>query len=828
MSNPLSRAILLLIVTMSWGAPCALAQDPMLEEIVVTAQQRVESLQDVPVSVSALSGEKLMEAGIEKIEDLALYVPNFSMSETGIGTNVYLRGIGSGINNGFEQSVGMFIDGIYYGRAQLTRAPFLDLERVEVLRGPQSILFGKNSVAGAVSLITAKPGDEFEASVTALYEPEYDERELSFVISGPLTDAIGGRIAAQYREIDGYIENITLSRDEPQREELFLRGTLLFQPSDAWDATLKIERGTFDVVGRQIEIASDEPVSGAPVVAGLLKTLPAFVGQSYGQIISGFPGVSPTVLDNQIDFRRSASGPEFSDNTTNNVTITANFYFGEHTLTSTTGYLDYDFSEVCDCDFTGANIFTVPAEEEFEQISQELRFVSPLGGTFDYILGAFFQKNEVDFNEAFRIDETTILDDIVALTPFAGGAAAFSSFTVPRVYTQDTDTWSVFAQVTANIFDDRLRLTFGGRYSDDDKDGARSLEFRELDGSALDPVKKGSLDFLIPALFRAEEHSLSGSRSETFFSPLFNIQWDFWDEGMAYYTWTKGNKSGGFDARSNASDGPPLNPVLITVVPRGAFEFAEEEANSHELGLKTSLFDGRAEMNLALFRTEYDDLQVSIFDGTLGFNVGNAASAVSQGVEVDGRVFITEGLELSYSVAYVDFEFDDFERGQCAFGEIPTAFVSNTTGELLPIAPGTPTPLTSLGQAPVCDYDGRTNQYVAEWSGLLSADWWRPITQNLALHGVLDVIYSDDYFTSQNLDPASVQDAYWKLNARLGIGAEDGRWEVALVGKNLTDETIVSYSNDTPLAVGSFDSRGRYAFLQAPRTIAITATYRFQ
>jgi outer membrane receptor protein involved in Fe transport len=140
----------------------------MLEEIVVTAQQRAESLQDVPVSVAAVTGDKIASAGVVDLMGLSELVPNFSINETGISTTVTIRGISSGINPGFEQSVGMYNDGVFYGRDQLARVPMVDMERVEVLRGPQSILFGKNSIAGAVSQISAKPTDEFEGSVTAL------------------------------------------------------------------------------------------------------------------------------------------------------------------------------------------------------------------------------------------------------------------------------------------------------------------------------------------------------------------------------------------------------------------------------------------------------------------------------------------------------------------------------------------------------------------------------------------------------------------------------------------------------------------------------------
>jgi outer membrane receptor protein involved in Fe transport len=226
--------------------------------MIVTARKVEESLQDVPLSVTVMSGDKLTEAGITKIEELVLYVPNVTMSETGIGTNLYIRGIGSGINQGFEQSVGMYIDGVYHGRAQLMRAPFLDLAQAEVLRGPQVTLLGNNSIAGAMNLTTAKPSDEFEASVAGLYEPDHNEQELTGIISGPLFSNLAGRLAVRYRSMDGYLDNNILATEEPDREETSARLTLQWA-ADRWDATLKLERNDFDVTGRQIEIIKDIP-----------------------------------------------------------------------------------------------------------------------------------------------------------------------------------------------------------------------------------------------------------------------------------------------------------------------------------------------------------------------------------------------------------------------------------------------------------------------------------------------------------------------------------------------------------------------------------------
>ncbi|MFT5577163.1 MAG: iron complex outermembrane receptor protein, partial [Bermanella sp.] len=204
----------------------------VLEEVIVTAQHREQSLQDVPVSVSAISGAKMIEAGINRLEDLQAYVPNLTVTESGISTDIFIRGIGSGMNQGFEQSVGMYVDGIYYGRAQLARAPFLDLSRAEVLRGPQNILHGKNSIAGAVNLHTADPTEEFEGMVSGLYEPNFDERVFDLVLSGPVTDKVGVRFATRLRDYGGYVENLTLDRFGPQYDQQTFRLKVKWDVSD--------------------------------------------------------------------------------------------------------------------------------------------------------------------------------------------------------------------------------------------------------------------------------------------------------------------------------------------------------------------------------------------------------------------------------------------------------------------------------------------------------------------------------------------------------------------------------------------------------------------
>jgi outer membrane receptor protein involved in Fe transport len=324
--RPLAVAVALCGGTLLSGL--SQAQDalsgPMLEEVVVTATKRLESLQDIPISVNAVSAEKMAEAGIDRIENLAPYVPNLSMAENGIGTAIYIRGIGSGINAGFEQSASMYVDGVYYGRPQLSRAPFLDLERVEVVRGPQPILFGKNSIAGAISMITAKPTDEFEASMSMLYEPDAEELEGTAVVSGPLTDSLSGRLAVRYRETDGYLDNIYLDDGEANREESTFRGTLQWDATADLRVTLKGEVGSFDVKGRNMEVISDNP-----------SVNPAFGGMNYSEIQVNVFGQPEAGLNVKQDQKRTSNG-DFSDNDTENVTMTIDYAMGDYTLTSVT------------------------------------------------------------------------------------------------------------------------------------------------------------------------------------------------------------------------------------------------------------------------------------------------------------------------------------------------------------------------------------------------------------------------------------------------------------------------------------------------------------
>ena len=788
MSKLLSKSVMAVAVS----AIALTTNAATLEEIVVTAQQRAESLQDVPVSVAAVTAKKISDSGIVDLQGLSELVPNFSINETGISTTVTIRGISSGINSGFEQSVGMYNDGIFYGRDQLARVPMIDMERVEVLRGPQGILFGKNSIAGAVSQISAKPTDEFEGSVTALYEPDHGETDLRMVLSGPLTDNLSGRLAVMTRELDGYVKNTELGVDEQNEDEQVVRATLRWDVNDSVTATLKSSQSTFDVLGRDMEVYQS---------FGHLEALNSVYNSP----------TAPWSVDTELNYIADNNG-HFSNNEVNNSTLTVDWDLEGLTLTSVTGYVDYEFTESCDCDFTGAPVFDAGRQEEYQQLSQEFRLTSDLGRNFDYIAGLFFQDTDLTYADQIQLPDPTVVNTALgllgagALQPFAPGSST------DRTFNQEGEVIALFAQGTWSV-SEALRLTVGGRYTEEKKDANRQQRHKAnatfggqyMPAVTADPVS-GAYNVLY-GIFAIEAYDqINGKLDDSSFSPVVTMEWDANPDTMVYATWTKGYKSGGFDARSNGHPDASVNNGLKSgAAITGSWEFANEEATSVELGSKMSLADGAAELSVAWYMTDYTDLQVSQFDGTLGFNVTNAGEAKVQGIEADGRWALTDNITLTGSVAYLDFNYEKFPNSQCYFQQ------EDTDGDKL------------------CDAGGKRKEFTPELQANLGAAWASEMSNGLELNASLDVSFMDEYLYAANLDPRSKQDAYSMLNARIALAGSEGAWELALLGRNLTDETVINFGGNTPLGGTLTGGAGNsyYAFVNRPRNIALQVNYSF-
>ncbi len=749
----------------------------MLEEIVVTAQKRVETLQDVPISIVALSGDTIQELNIYKMEDLQLKVPNLQMTESGISTQIYIRGIGSGNNQSFEQSVGTYVDGIYYGRAQLIRQPIFDIERVEVLRGPQAILFGKNSIAGAVAYTTAQPSGEFSSYLRAEYDWDHNATLLEGMVNGG-SDTLAARISVRKFDDDGWIYNVFEDRDEPSRDDFAIRGQLRWEPTINLDMNLKIEHQEFDTKGRQLEIIEDNPaIPGSPIP-----------GATYAQILAalGHPlGIPEAELNN----RRSADGGDFSENEVNNVTFTLNYAWGNNTLTAITGWMEYEYSDLCDCDYTGAPVFTVPLDEEYEQFSQEIRLASPGGATLDWLVGVFYQDSDLDFSDAIRVPQNSVLGLLDPALGFILNTQAARSFN------QTSELFAAFGQATWN-FNDNWALTVGARWTTEEKIALKQVNIQDLETGANVPDFP---DSLAPAVYfgafdiwseQMLGHNVNGKRSEDAFLPLLRMEWRPNDSSMWYVSGSSGFKAGGFDARSNNIF---------------SFEFENEDATTYEFGGKFSYWDGRAETNFALYLTNYDDLQISQFDGTLGFNVGNVKDTRVQGIEVDGRLLITDSLTWTYALAYLDHEYKDFENANCYNGEDPNGDVVDGVA--------------------LCSRTGQSGQYTPEFTAYTSLDWIVPISSNWDLRLKGDLSYTDEQNVHVNLDPKYVIDAFTIIDLRVSVANEN--WDLALLGKNVTNEDFLTYVNNVPLSGSTFGTNTFYSFNIRERSWWVQLAWRY-
>ncbi len=755
----------------------AQAQRLVLEEIIVTAQKREESLQDVPVSVSAVSGQQIIEQGLGNLEEMSIYVPNLTINETPGASQIFIRGLGSGDNAAFEQSVGLFIDGIYAGRARQFRAPFLDVASVEVLRGPQGTLFGKNTIAGAITVTTERPTDELEAILRTAYEVEYDDFSVDGILSGPITDSLSGRLAIRHSDAEGYFDNTKLSRDEVDADSTVLRGSLLWHATEDLSVFFKYEDSETELDGKSSR--TDE--------AGGWEDLIRAADPKYSDDVD----------------KRSTNTVESSDTDAENATLQLDWALGEYELTSITGYSEYQYDDLVDADTTAIDLSAFAPSQDFEQWSQELRLTSPVGDSIDFIAGFYYQENELDVQRNLGVKPQSAVGG-PGVNPAFG---LLSPFGFQGDYSQDADTWAVFGSVTWHATD-RLHINAGLRYTDESKDAERSLFYTGyLSSTPLDEVYPPETDPALNALTRNAaqfigiyEHEIADDRSADDWSPTLRISWDYTDDIMFYASASEAFKSGGFNEAGSTGDDPGEYP------PEGnpaSFEFDDEEATAFEVGGKMRLFDSRATLNFAAFYTEFDELQVSTFQGD-SFVVGNAATATSRGVEVDGMYLLSEAFTLSGSLAWLDAEYDDFPNAPC------------TVAQELAVADAGGDPANCRQ-----DLSGEELPFAPEWTSVLALAYQEEFGEFL-VSGQVDTVYTSSQYLAGDLDPQTKEGSNTLYNARVALGSVSNSWEVALVGRNITDEEVRTFVNDPFLLDGLF-----FAYMAPPRTIELQLNLRY-
>jgi len=732
---------------MAQAAPADTADvdDSNTNEIIVTAQKREQNLQNVPISMEVVSGAKLAEFNTSDIKAVMNYTPNVFVQSTAGNDVIYIRGFGSPpANFAFDQSVSLYVDGIYAGRNRQAQAPFFDLARVEVLRGPQGALFGKNTAAGAVSVVSAGPTKEFEGALTGLYNFDHKGTDFSGYLSGPISDTLGARFAYKIVNQDGYIYNRATDHDDPEIKSQLLRLTLKWEPSANFDYTAKVEYGNREVIG------------------GITVSSPLTSGQ-----------------DPQTNryLERSALGDEGNDNKSVMISGVGNLALGDFTLTSVTGYSWFKSKIVNGFDQTIPNsggAFTANSvynafPERFDQISQEVRILSPTGKTFEFIVGAYYDKSNYTLEQyqGFNIPSLNIPGVIVG--PYFGR--------IDSVFNQEAESWSVFGQGTFNITD-AFRAIGSIRYSHTKKDG--DFASRLVYGSngvngqpfALRPIS-----------------SAVGKISEGNVDPSVTLQYDIAPRIMIYGTWGRGSKSGGF-----------VSNTLGTT--NATFTFEPEQSENFEAGIKSTLADGKVVANVSLYHTKFKDLQVSVYQpATSSYLTGNAAAATSKGVEGSLSIYPIENFDISASAAYSDIKYDDYPGAACLASQVGCTPATN-----------------NLAGYPVA--------YASKWTGSVTAHARFDMSDDLKFDITGVAAGRSKYFNSDNQSPIfGVQGGYVKLDLRVQLADRDDRWHVALVGKNLTNEKTIGSAFNLPAPITPVPRAILY--LEPTRNISVEAGIKF-
>jgi len=790
------------------------ADDLAIEEILVTAQKRSESLQEVPIAMSVFTAEMIDNSQVKELRDLSDYIPNVNISQgTDFGARIQIRGVGANSRNiGFDSRVGVYLDGVYLGQGPALNQDLVDLQQIEVLRGPQGTLFGKNTVAGAISMISVKPGPEFEADAT-VNVGNMDFLELRGMVNIPMGDTVSARLYLSSRSRDGYIKNVwdpshvpttanfvipgvgpvfgvplcdypgattppgcavwAVGPDEAPNTKQDLnnvdtqsfRAQLRIQPSDKWDINIAVDGLTSERFSNL----------GEPLTDTFGSTLDHFA-----------PKYSEVSFDHH--------GGETRDIFGANLNIDYAFDNG-YSLRSITAYRDTEINYLNDTDTSALDFLYIDYTDAYDQTTQEFQLISPDDSNFKYVAGLYY----------YNQDATTVRDAVAGnagwLFGILPGGGAFNDGNV------ETDSWATFFNGSYN-FNDAWRLDFGFRYSDETKDVVYNLDGTRSGAFGIGSTPPGGY---------------IDSDTYTNFSPMLSLNWAIGDNTNVYAKYSTGFKSGGFN----------LDYVTQADLDAG-ITFDEETVDSFELGWKGLYMDGRLSLNAAAFIANYEDYQVNQFFD-LGFDpatgtqltsirITNAAEVDTSGFEIEATFNATNNLTFRGSLGLLDATFADFPGGTKMDipnpdGGNPITVSVNAKGNDLPLAPSVN---ATLGAQWVSNFNSvdllmsLDILYTGEYYTTIENEKTRDLT---GLHGAIFTFDLPHFGIPNTIDYGQV-DALTTMNGRIGLIGGEGAWEVFLWGRNLTDEgQYLDYFRDF---FGSLS-----ATVMTPRTYGVSATYHF-
>ena len=828
----LSRALLFALAAGLAHAPSAMAQDAgqdagdeadTLDKIVVTAQKREEALQDVPVVVTALSERALQDNGVRDIKDLQTMVPGLTVTSTQseAQTTARIRGVGTvGDNAGLESSVGVVIDGVYRPRNGVGFGDLGELARVEVLKGPQGTLFGKNTSAGVINVVTKRPTylRSFEGELTV---GDHGTRGVAGTYNDALSDNAAFRIYAAKRERDGFLDVRTgagprLEREDQDQNFHTLRGQLLLEPTENLDINLSI-----DYSNRDENCCSSVTIVRGPTAPIIDALAPdsgvAPVADPYARRAWSNRSSAQSIEDNGGSLQIDWNSP----------------WFGGATVTSITALREWSSTNGIDFDYSTADILYRNPEKGdnftgFETFSQEIRMAGATDSV-DWLVGLFYADEDLTRNEAYRVGSayeaylsTALLAQINPLLATSPTAPLFYSQASGRPfgtvfaghaandrYKQNSKSIALFTNNTWHATD-ALDLTLGLRYTIEDKEldsrysnpngglgcgsmllnpaqvvaalVARGLTVAQASAAAPQVVGFGCLPWT-NALHNGR--ATRQEREEKEWSGTFKAAYRFNDRVMAYFSAARGYKAGGFNLdRVQSNNG--LSSGTAGILPVADTSFEGEFVDSYELGTKTTWMGGNLLLNATLFHQEYSDFQLNSFLGT-SFVVRSIPTVTSQGVDAE-LLFKRNGWMVQAGLTYADTEYGD--------DPLPDADLS-----LLP---------------------GSRPSFAPEWSGTASVGYDWEMGSKLKARANVGMKYMSEYNTGSDLDPQKQQDGYALFNARFVIGGQSDRWDLEFWSQNLTDEEYYQVAIDAPLQPGSWN-----AFLGAPRTVGVTLRLRY-
>jgi outer membrane receptor protein involved in Fe transport len=808
------------------------------DEIIVTATKRETALQDVPIAVTPVTAELIQNSGIRDLQDVQSVAPSlqFNVSENESSATARLRGVGTqGSNPGLESAVGIFVDGVYRARNGVALSDLGQVSQIEVLRGPQGTLFGRNTSAGLISVRTAGPDlDEFGGSAEATFGNFGNQRFSGHVNLPIVSEKLGVRVFAAMDERDGFMDvnreganpntgavgaagsvsNLG-AREENNRDMWTVRGQVAWAPSDNFDARFIVDYTERDETCCAAKIYNPTLLNGYPFPFGTGVAQTNVVGAIGGYGPNGVNAVirGGGAIGQRFAFANRESGQQLEDK---GVSAEFNWDLGGVTLTSISAYRDWNYDQGQDADFSQADLWYRPNNGlsgfGFEIFTQELRAAFALG-PIDSIVGVFYADETLERRDNLQNGSQFGSYWAAQSGALFGPLVAANNTGIRDVYEQNGESIAIF---THNIWaiDEKTDLTVGLRYTNEEKSVAANFT-TAFDAAPLllavatgaGQPTQGNCNFTIPTAPNATAINLRSvyciptlrteldgatrrqSREENEFSGVVSVRREFTDNVSGYASVSRGYKGGGFNLDRNFNHiGTPGGTWTTS--------FAPEFVDAFEIGLKNSLLDGALLLNLATFYNKYENYQLNTFNG-VSFQVSSVPEAYSQGVEVDA-IWNTpiDGFSYQGGLAYVEAEYGD-DSGWVAQSAVPTN----------PLAPPVNfrLPGSRLTNAPL-------------WTVTSAFTYEKPLF-NDALVGLayLDFRYVSNQITGSDLEPTKREPGYVTVNGRLGLSTQSDRLSLEVWGRNLLDEEYHQIAFNVPL-----QGNARGAFLGDPRTYGVT------